>query len=129
MSKMWLDDVREPWRHGALGFEWCKTAQEAIELLQTGTVTFASLDHDLSWDHYPGADDIPLEQKSGTGYDVVCWMEAQGIWPIDGVQIHSMNPVGRARMQVVVDRHYNIQREEVPLYARDGKTKINTTSS
>lgn len=45
---LWLDNIREPWKHGYTGAEWAKTADEAIALLKTGTVTFASLDHDLS---------------------------------------------------------------------------------
>ena len=44
---LWLDDVREPWRHGRIGWEWAKTASEAIALLETGKVENASLDHDL----------------------------------------------------------------------------------
>jgi hypothetical protein len=46
--KLWLDDIRKPWMHGCIGFEWAKTVDEAIALLKTGRVTFASLDHDLS---------------------------------------------------------------------------------
>lgn len=50
---LWLDDVREPHKFGCLGWEWAKTAAEAIELLKTGKVEKASLDHDLAPDHYP----------------------------------------------------------------------------
>jgi hypothetical protein len=41
-----------------------------------------------------------------TGYDVVCWMEEHGMWPVDGITVHSMNPVGRARMEAAIRRHY-----------------------
>lgn len=100
--KLWLDDVRDPVRFGAIGFVWAKTAEEAIAHLRTGEVTFASLDHDLT-----------IEQTIGTGwptheacgYDVVCWMEEHGVWPRDGVSVHSMNPAGRARMESVLRKH------------------------
>src|SRR5438309_1594271 len=42
--KLWLDDIRptpdDTWT-------WAKTVPEAIDLLKTGEVTYASLDHDL----------------------------------------------------------------------------------
>ena len=97
--KLWLDDIRKPWMHGYIGFEWAKTVDEAIALLETGRVTFASLDHDLS-------EKATLGNWEGerTGYDVVLWMEANNVWPSDGVVVHSLNPAGRARMQAVIDR-------------------------
>ena len=88
--ELWLDDVRKPPEYG--DYVWAKTAEEAIDLLQEGQVTFASLDHDLGF--------------GGSGYDVVCFMERTGIWPKDGVVVHSMNPVGRQYMQMAIDRHY-----------------------
>lgn len=103
---MWLDDVRIPWQHGYINAEWCKTAAEAIALLQTGKVTFASLDHDLSTEHYPWSG-TPIEQCEGTGYDVVCWLEANPeFWPPEGCRVHSMNPVGRQRMLVPIQAFY-----------------------
>jgi hypothetical protein len=99
--KLWLDDIREPWRFGCVGWEWAKTVEEAIALLETGLVTEADLDHDLS-------EKATLGDWSGelTGYTVVCWMEEHDCWPIDGVKVHSQNPVGRERMQRVINRHY-----------------------
>src|SRR5208337_4983799 len=98
--RLWLDDIREPWKHGFIGAVWAKNYLEAVECLATGQVTFASLDHDLGLDDMIGQ---PKGEK--TGYDVVCWMEENNIWPQDGVAVHSMNPVGKARMQMVIDRH------------------------
>ena len=99
--KLWLDDIRDPAANGCVGFSWVKTAADAIAALATGEVTFASLDHDLSVEATLGN-----WRNEITGYDVVCWMEENGVWPRDGVRVHSMNPVGRRRMQVVIDRHY-----------------------
>jgi hypothetical protein len=103
--KLWLDDVRDPVMYGYAGWEWVRTAKEAIELLKTGRVTQASLDHDLEWEHYPWNDNGE-PYKEMCGYDVVCWMEANDVWPINGTRVHSANPVGRLRMQQVIDKHY-----------------------
>jgi hypothetical protein len=126
--KLWLDDVRKPWEHGAIGFEWAKTYEQAVDLLLTRQVTFASLDHDLSegaamgyfyhcrqcgerWQRRPTS--CPKCKGGGlvthekTGYDVVCFLEENPhLWPAEGVVVHSMNPSGRARMQQVIDRYY-----------------------
>lgn len=49
----------------------------------------------------------PLDECSGTGYDVVLWLEANPqFWPKGGVRCHSMNPVGKQRMEVAIHRHY-----------------------
>lgn len=103
--KLWLDDIRDPWKHGFIACEWARTADEAIARLKAGDITFASLDHDLSIDDTMGT---PKGEK--TGYDVVCWMEENGVWPEDGVRVHSMNPAGKARMQAVISKHYGEQR-------------------
>lgn len=130
--RLWLDDVRKPWEHGALGFEWAKTYQEAIDLLLTRRVTFASLDHDLSEGAASGfpylcrqcgerfqrrVADCPTCKGGGlidsekTGYDVVCFLEENPVlWPKDGVVVHSMNPSGALRMRQVIDRHYRSDR-------------------
>lgn len=109
--KLWLDDVRPPWQWGRIGWEWAKTGERAVELLKSGRVTEASLDHDLAWEHYPGNQDGP---KSGlmTGYDVCCWLEKNPqYWPEGGVTVHSMNPVGAAKMRTVIARHYGEGRD------------------
>lgn len=104
--KLWLDDERQPWKHGCLGWTWAKTAAEAIELLKTGNVEEASLDHDLAWEHYPAAEVDEKDYKEQTGYSVVCWMEENNVWPPNGTRVHSMNPVGREKMQKVIDKAY-----------------------
>ena len=98
---LWLDDVRDPNEFGFIGWTWVKTCDEAIELLKTGKVVRASLDHDLSINATLGFPD-----KEKTGYDVVCWMEENNVWPIHGVEVHSVNPVGRQRMKMVIEKYY-----------------------
>lgn len=101
--KLWLDDVRPPYRHGRIGWRWVKTYEGAIELLQTCQVEEASLDHDLSEAATMGC--APPEEK--TGYHVVCWMEENNVWPPNGVHVHSLNPVGAARMMAVISaKHF-----------------------
>lgn len=100
---LFLDDVRQPWKHGFLGAEWAKTAEEAIALLRTGKVEFASLDHDLSEMASIG---MPQEGEL-TGYTVVCFLEQHPeYWPPHGVRVHSFNPAGKDRMLSVIREHY-----------------------
>ena len=83
---VWLDDVRP------MPTEFdvhVKTAQEAIEYIDSNTVDMISLDYDLGPKH------------AGTGYDVISYIEAGAyfdtIKPIE-IRIHSANPVGVMRM-------------------------------
>ncbi len=121
--RLWLDDIRPPWKYGFMGAEWAKSYDEAVVLLQTGKVTFASLDHDigacedcvaklLHIGDMKTAETTFLNRcpHAKSGYDVLVWMEENNIWPVDGVVVHSMNPIGRYRMQVIIDKH-----EQAPL--------------
>lgn len=112
--KLWLDDIRpapEGWTH-------VKTVQDAITFLKTGQVTEASLDHDLGacdeclrgmteaqWLVEAGYKSMPNCDHFGTGYNLVCWMEENNVWP-SLIRVHSSNPVGRQRMQQVINKHY-----------------------
>ena len=91
--KLWLDDIRDPVTFGKTGWVWVKTYAEAIPAFETYDVIEASLDHDLSEIQSSGRDD-----GEKTGYSVVCWMEEREIFPVDGVTVHSANPVGGASM-------------------------------
>ena len=98
--RLWLDDIREPWKYGFILSEWAHTADEAIAMLKTGEVTYASLDHDLQPEHYSNhcGDDC--------GCAVVNWMEANNVWPVDGVLVHSQNESARLKMEQGIDKHY-----------------------
>lgn len=97
--KLWLDDLRP----APEGWTRAKTVGEAIRLLESGDVTEASLDHDVNWD--PGGTDEDWENRR-TGMAVVLWMERTGIWPINGVAVHSANVTGgRERMLEVIQRN------------------------
>jgi len=84
---LWLDDKRPP----PEGWTLARTYVEAITLLHTGWVVRASLDYDL----------IPPDK----GIDVVNWMIQNQIWPKEKPAIHSANPIGAARMAILIDRH------------------------
>lgn len=103
---LWLDDIRDPVKYGAAGFTWVKTADEAIDLLRTGEVERASLDHDLAPEHYPHSGIAPAEQKEKTGMDVVAWMVENGIWPQYGVRVHSANEFRKRQMILAIGEHY-----------------------
>jgi hypothetical protein len=123
---LWLDDIRDPARHGCLGWTWVKTAQEAIAAYESGEVEKSSLDHDLGMcDACASADTDEKVQRvreslirmngtasycscphNGTGYDVVLWLEETGRWPTEPPRVHSANPAGAARMRQAIQRHY-----------------------
>jgi hypothetical protein len=62
------------------------TAEQAIEMIRAGKVSFISFDHDLG------------EPENGTGYDVAVWIENEAwhdlYFPMPEWAIHSANPVG-----------------------------------
>ena len=111
MNKLFLDDVRTP---PSEGWIVVRTADEAIERLKQGDIDFASLDHDLADGHYPWNSEHPYPDnvalvrntKEKTGYNVVCWMEENDVWPPLGTLVHSQNPVGRERMEKVIRNAY-----------------------
>jgi len=113
---LWLDDERKPPSHADSGvvWTWAKTHDEAVEVLKTGNVVFASLDHDLCDAHYKAFDEaqekgIPLDTsgiKEKTGYETLCWMEEHEVWPDEGVRIHTMNTSRKPVMLFVVQKTY-----------------------
>lgn len=111
---LWLDDTRQPPlpMHSGRMWLWAKTADEAIEILKSGNVTFASLDHDLALEHYVVYENEQQYMndhrtfKEKTGYSVICWMEENNIWPKEGVRVHTMNPVGKDKMLEIVNKIY-----------------------
>ena len=98
---IWLDDVRHPAPYGRLGWEWVKTGEEFLSLLsdRLDDIAWVSLDHDLSWDHYPvNGKEQHAENTPMSGTEVVEEMINQGLWPKEGIIVHSMNPAGSDRM-------------------------------
>lgn len=101
---LWLDDERDPVNFGKFGWKWVKTVDEAILAFVNYDVIEASLDHDLgiySTIGMPFPKDHPRYEQ--TGYDLVCWMENHGVYPVNGCHVHSANPAGAARMRSGLD--------------------------
>lgn len=88
INRVFLDDARDVPEEGWIG---ARTAQEAISLLEAGSVGVISLDHDLG------------EESNGTGMDVINWIESKvhedDNWEPPHMYVHSANPVGRANME------------------------------
>lgn len=108
--RLWLDDIRDPKKFGyGSSWLWVKTADEAIKAFQENEVMFASLDHDLTDEQMVRGGYIGEVYVDGfkSGYDVVNWLEENPQhWPADGVQVHSMNPAGKKRMEQAIQQHY-----------------------
>lgn len=89
--KVYLDDERIA-PEGWVQVRW---PDEAIKLLQTGSVSHLSLDHDLG------------DDQRGTGYDVLLWIEQEVVLskfiPPSNIKVHSANPAARKRMLVAIE--------------------------
>lgn len=89
--KVYLDDERIA-PEGWVQVRW---PDEAIKLLQTGTVTHLSLDHDLG------------DDQRGTGYDVLLWVEhevaSSKFTPPAKIDVHSANLAARNRMLAAIE--------------------------
>ena len=99
--KIWLDDVRPfPPEYGndCLTVKSVMEAEQIIPLLISrdgiDSIEFLDLDHDLG----------DYACKGGDGIELVKWLiENELFIPI---RLHTMNPVGRANMQALVDRYW-----------------------
>ena len=91
MTKLWLDDMRP---HPE-GWERAKSVKQAIELMEKGDVTHASLDHDLGY----------WSSEGGNGIKLTDWMAEHDCWPTEGIRVHSSNPSGVQAMLATIDRY------------------------
>lgn len=92
--KIYLDDERPT----PSGWVRCYWPDEVIELLKHNEVTHLSLDHDLG------------DDKKGTGYDVLVWLEEQVIVnnrKIPSITVHSSNPSAKMKMLSAI---YNMKK-------------------
>lgn len=98
--KLWLDDIRRPPDDS---WEWCSNGHEFRDWLHSDwrhTITHISFDHDIAtYDGY--GNEI-------TGYTCLCWVEKLAFtdanFELPEMTVHSANPVGRQKMQKVIDR-------------------------
>ncbi len=73
-----------------------RTFSEGIQALQEGPWDLLLLDHDLG-------DPDPRH----TGYDVLCWLEQSPQFLPQEIQLITMNPVGRQKMKLVINKLYS----------------------
>lgn len=102
--RLWLDDVRP----APPNWLWVRNYGEAIDALNDLACEEMSLDHDLG----------PWGNDEKTGYDVITWLEDQIArdfyrWPIPRIHLHTQNPVGWQRMDVVRGRIRRGKRDQV----------------
>lgn len=87
--KIFLDDERK----APEGWTRTRSVDETIAMLELPGVEEVSLDHDLG------------DDESGTGYDVILWIEeavaTKGYTP-PTISIHTANPSARVKMELAV---------------------------
>lgn len=96
--KLYLDDVRDSHDPDAITVRKVEHAKVLIEAVK---FEHFSLDHDM------GAFNLDRINEP-TGYDLLMWMIEHGHMPewFDQIQVHSMNPVGKERMQNLIRDYY-----------------------
>lgn len=109
ITNLWLDDARPCPYVG--NWKIAKNYQEAVDIMTQYQVRNASLDHDLSFEHYESDNVSGYTEK--TGYDFVKWMEDNDCWPQLPPIVHSYNPIGAYRMAQILARHYDCHSEEL----------------
>ena len=94
---LWLGDLQRAPTFIESGLVWAtaRTGDEAIEMLRSGDVEFASLEYDISGG---------CHEK--TGWDVMTWMTENSVWPKNGVRIHALNYAWSEVMISLVKRVY-----------------------
>lgn len=89
-----IDDLRE-----IAADRVCRNYDDAIKALtEEGPFGLCLLDHDLA-----SFDENGHEK---TGYDILCFLEANPQYLPDQIMLVTANPVGRQKMKVVIDRLY-----------------------
>lgn len=133
---LYLDDVRKPHGDGWTVVKTVEEAKKILTD-PTLRVVIWTLDHDLGacdacvraylkdvpnfkltdqtkleeiqqlWLEKTGFSQMPNCSHTGTGYDLLCWLEENPqYWPHKEPAVHSANPAGRARMLQVVRKRY-----------------------
>jgi len=93
MRYLLIDDLRE------VGADYtARTYADGIDALRKGGWDVLYLDHDLGC-----FDESGREQ---TGYDIMCWLEANPEFLPGKIVLVTSNPSGRQKMQQVVDKLY-----------------------
>jgi hypothetical protein len=95
--RVWLDDLLDD-RAAPEGWRHVTTYEDAVRTLADGAVEL-SLDYDLG------------DPEGRRGIHVIDWLAEQqerhgrGVWPRDGITLHTANPYGRDEMARAIERH------------------------
>lgn len=115
MIDVYMDDIRP----APDGWMVSRTVADTKLRLEAGIVRRLSLDHDMGacpacegTGKHVGDMSAPEttffnwcpHHEDGTA--LVRWMIEQNIWPQQKPTVHSMNPVGAARMRSMIDRYW-----------------------
>jgi len=94
---IYMDDIRDVPDDMTGSTVWVpiRKAEDVIYLLKKGVVDDMSLDHDMGRDTYG---------ELMNGYELLCWMERNNVWPAGNIRVHSANPVGAAKMRAVIEK-------------------------
>jgi hypothetical protein len=102
--KLWVDDERNPPDNS---WTVARNYADAIFLIENTLLEEISLDHDLG-DGKKNQQYGPRGVSYLTGYDIVCHIEKLihfgGIIKVPKIFCHSSNPVGRARINSVIEK-------------------------
>jgi hypothetical protein len=94
MKTLLIDDVRDVGNPDIIA----RNYQSGIIMLSTAHWDLLLLDHDLaSYDEHG---------KEKTGYDIMCWLEQYPERLPKKIELVTSNPVGRKKMQTVIDKLY-----------------------
>jgi hypothetical protein len=106
VTRLYLDDVRNPPEDGGEPWTVCRTVEEAKRVLLQG-VDEASLDHDMGQCVFcrrdTGPDHCP---HVATGLELVAWMVVHGAWPRLKPRVHSANRLYGPLMAEMIERHW-----------------------
>jgi len=91
MRKLLIDDMRN--------------IQDA-RVARTYADGIAALKNEGPWDTLYLDHDLGEEIPSHTGYGIMCWLEANPEYLPGEIILVTSNPVGRSKMQVVINRLY-----------------------
>lgn len=109
---LWLDDIRQPPQEhkwiddlGFCDYLWCHSVNEAISKIKE--IESYSEEEEYLGPYIDGIDcDHDLgdyAHDGGDGIKLLDWLEEKG-WSYH-IHLHTLNPVGRANMQAVIEKN------------------------
>jgi hypothetical protein len=115
---LFLDDERQPnaFLNDVRAWVIVRSYNQFVETIRKqGLPNFISFDHDLADEHYVQHTDYQ-KFKEKTGYECAKWLIEHCMTtnqPLPEWQVHSMNPVGRININMILTAHKNRETEEL----------------